>query len=56
MKNAPAVLSLLAPLALTTLASAAITSVSGQALQIAPPAITASGQVRAARSSATAAH
>jgi hypothetical protein len=43
MKNAPAILSLLAPLALTTLASAAITSVSGQALQIAPPAITASG-------------
>jgi hypothetical protein len=48
MKNAPAILSLLAPIALATLAlatpaSAAITSVSGQALQIAPPPITASG-------------
>lgn len=43
MKNAPAIASLLAPLAIAASASAAITGVSGQAVQIAPPPITASG-------------
>lgn len=43
MKNALAITSLLAPLALAASASAAITGVSGQAIQIAPPPITALG-------------